>query len=130
MLLFVLFQMGAIVRMANLQPALASQISLIAPLELVAGVVWMALGAWVLMNLLRRKPGSAQQTAWIIIGFSIYSLIRLFLFSQAEYDRGRLLFLGIIILLALTIPAAGLVRSARLKIHSTEIIHNDRKIQD
>lgn len=45
------------------------------------------------------RGAGARQTVLLFSGFSIYSLFRLFIFSQADYDRGRLPFLTLSIAL-------------------------------
>jgi uncharacterized membrane protein YhaH (DUF805 family) len=81
-------------RVLTLPPELAARLTLPLPLEFVAGVVWALVFAYLTLKLLRLH---ARRTAgWALIIFVTYSLLRLFLFAQADYDQQRLPFLVIV----------------------------------
>jgi len=112
--LLALVQLGAAVRGLNVPDALADRISLPLPLEFVAGVLWALVSLGVLALLWRRERRARLYAAWLAVGFSIYSLLRLLLFSQADYDRGRYPFLLVVIALLLILPVAYIVRFRRM----------------
>jgi hypothetical protein len=98
-------ELGAAVRAVQLPGDLAARIHLPMPLEFVASVAWAALSALTSIRLLKRQPNATHHAAWLFAGFILYSAARLLLFTQADYDRQRLPFL-LVILLILIIPAA------------------------
>jgi len=112
--LLALFQIGAAVRALQIPDALAAKISLPVPLEFIASLLWALLALTVLVTLWQRERRARLFTVWLAVGFSIYSLIRLLLFSQADYDRGRFPFLLIVIAVLLILPAAYIVRFRRM----------------
>jgi len=114
--LLAVVQLGTAVRALQIPDALVSQISLPVPLEFIASLLWMLLSLTVLVILWRRERRARLYAAWLAVGFSIYSLFRLLLFSQADYDRGRFPFLLIVIAVLLILPVAYIVRSRRMNI--------------
>jgi hypothetical protein len=106
-------QLGAAVRALQVPDELASKISLPLPLEFVASLLWALIALGVTVLLWRRERRGRLYAAWLAVGFSIYSLLRLLLFSQADYDRGRFPFLLIVIALLLILPLAYIVRLRR-----------------
>jgi hypothetical protein len=92
---------------------LAARVNLPFPLEFIASLLWglAALGVFALLWMRRRE--ARLYAAWLAIGFSIYSLLRLLLFSQADYDRGRFPFLLVVIAVLLFAPVAYLVHHKR-----------------
>jgi len=113
--LLALVQFGAALRALSVPDELAARISLPVPLDFVAGLLWALLSLMALALLWRRERRARLYAAWLAVGFSTYSLLRLLLFSQAEYDRGRFPFLLVIIALLLILPAAYIVRFRRAK---------------
>jgi hypothetical protein len=104
------FQAGAAARGINIPQELLAKTRLSLPLELAASVFWAAAALVVLASLWLRKPRARLYAAWLAVGFSIYSALRLLLFSQADYDRGRFPFLVVMVALLLVIPAVYIVR--------------------
>lgn len=107
-----LFQFGAAYRALSL-PA---DVSLLPPLEFAAGVIWgiifAALGwqsahrRWLRINVLA------------LVAFIVYSVVRLTIFSRADYDRNRLPFLWVVMSIILI---AAVVYELRLRrMQSTE----------
>ena len=80
-------QFGAAIRALQVPQTVAEKISLPLPLDFVASLLWALISLTVLVLLWRRARRAHLYAAWLAIGFSIYSLLRLLLFSQAEYDR-------------------------------------------
>lgn len=93
----VIFQAGAALRIVQLPGGLAAQISLRPPLEFTASVLWAILAVLVFRLLWIRRPNANIHALSLLVVFSIYSLLRLLLFAQADYDRRRLGFLTIVI---------------------------------
>ena len=112
--LLALVQVGAVVRALQVPNALAARISLPLPLEAIVSLLWALLSLGVLALLWRRERRGRLFAAWLAVGFSIYSLIRLLLFSQADYDRGRFPFLLVVIAILLILPVAYIVRVRRI----------------
>jgi hypothetical protein len=112
--LLAVVQVGATVRALQVPDAVAARISLPLPLEAIASLLWVLLSLGVLALLWRRERRARLFAAWLAVGFSIYSLIRLLLFSQADYDRGRFPFLLVVIAILLILPVAFIVRARRI----------------
>ena len=53
--------------------------------------------------LARRNGHAVRYTAWLFVLFILYSLLRLMIFAQADYDRGRLPFLVIVAALMISV---------------------------
>jgi hypothetical protein len=118
--LLALVQVGAALHALQIRPELAAQVSLSMPLEIAASLIWALLSAVVTFALLRRQPRAIHYTAWLLIGFTVYSLGRLALLAQADYDRQRLPFLAVASLVLLLIPTAYVVRPPRAATQPTE----------
>ena len=108
--LLVLFQFGAVVRTLNAPYPNEVHINLSIPFELIASLLWMLAALAVFVLLWARVRGAKLYAAWLAVGFSIYSLLRLLLFSQADYDRGRFPFLAVMLAIILFVPVAYIVR--------------------
>lgn len=102
--------LGTAVRAVTLPPELAAQVSLLLPVEVVAGAVWAALFARVTWGLIRSKRGAVGLALTLALAFATYAAARLLLFARADYDRGRLPFLWVT--LGLILLAAGFARAA------------------
>ncbi|MBL8154766.1 MAG: hypothetical protein JNM70_11335 [Anaerolineae bacterium] len=91
-----LFQGGAAVRVLHIAPDLAAQITLSLALEFVVSLLWTGTAALTARALWLRRAAAGRQARAVLIGFVGYSLLRLILFAQAPYDRGRLPFLLVV----------------------------------
>jgi hypothetical protein len=126
--LLAVFQAGAAFQVLRIPGELAAQISIPLPLEFITSGLWACLAAIVTIGLWQRRRGVEKKAVGLLIAFMIYSLLRLIVFARADYDRGRLVFLT---LLLIVITAYIVIRSfLSSKRHSTEIIENDRRPQD
>lgn len=94
----------------NTPREISEQVALPMSLWFVSGVMWAVTALYGVRRLWRRERGSKAFAGWVIVGFSIYSALRLFLYAAADYDRGRLPFLVIMVGLILLLPARRLVR--------------------
>jgi hypothetical protein len=106
-------QFGAAMRALQVPPTVAEKISLPLLLDFIASLLWTLISLAVMVLLWRRVRRARLYAAWLAIGFSIYSLLRLLLFSQAEYDRGRFPFLLVVVALLTILPVAYIVRIRR-----------------
>jgi cytochrome bd-type quinol oxidase subunit 2 len=107
---FALFQLGVIIRNATLPPELAAVVTLPLGLEFILSIVWLLLFVDVTFALMRKNPPPVNRAVWLICVFIIYSVARLVLFVRADYDRQRLPFVLIVVILMLIFPAVYLMR--------------------
>lgn len=67
-------------------------------IQALLSLLWTITGGIALLRLLgRRSPWASAQAVGILLGFAAYSLFRLLLWSQADYDRGRGLVWGVLL---------------------------------
>jgi|GEM_PF-6056624 hypothetical protein len=120
---FALFQVGTACRALSRVPEAGA---LPPPLwDGVAALAWSGM-ACVMLRLLWRGTG-LRLLLRFLIGFSIYSVFRLFIFSQADYDRGRLSFLTMWLVGCV---AAALVWNRYANRISNGVSSHDREPQD
>ena len=103
-LLMLLVQLGALQHLTTIPPEVAAQLSLSLPLELVLTLAWALIFAWLTVNLWRGVPTRRLWQALLL--YAATSVLRLLLFTRADYDRGRLP----ILLFALLLAAIFLIR--------------------
>ena len=97
-LLMLLVQFGALYNLTAIPPEIAAQLSLILPLELALTLAWALIFAWLAVTLWR---GAQTRRLWQALAlYAVVSVMRLLLFARADYDRGRLPFLLLTLLLA------------------------------
>ena len=58
-------------------------------LQALLSLVWVVVSGVGLLRLWRRSLWASTQAVGILLGFAAYSLLRLLLWAQADYDRGR-----------------------------------------
>ena len=95
-----LYQAGVALHALRVPPELVAQVHLPLALDFVAGVLWALLFILGAVNLVQKRP--ASYNVRVISGFIVYSVVRLGLFAQADYDRQRLPFLLVVFILAIT----------------------------
>lgn len=105
-----LFQAGAAAQALTLPPAAAELVSLPLALQFVAGGVWALIFGCIVVTLIQTQPHSRRWAWWAVAGFATYSVLRLLLFAQADYDRERLPFLLLLMFSFLAITAAYTLR--------------------
>jgi hypothetical protein len=115
-----LFQAGAVLHVLQIPGELVTQISLPPTLELIANIAWAFFAAAVWVGLWTRRVGMEKKAVWLLVGFSVYSLLRLIVFVRADYDRGRLGFLTLMVILISVYAAVKTFLFS--KKHPTEII--------
>jgi peptidoglycan/LPS O-acetylase OafA/YrhL len=113
--LLLLFQVGAVVNTFRLPPDLAAQVSLNPALQAVAGALWAVAAGVVMVRLLQRVPGAKQSALWLLVAFGVYTVVRLVLFTRADYDLGRLPFLLVVSALLICIPVVSIARAGRAR---------------
>ncbi len=128
--ILMIIEAGAAVHSLYIAPGLEAQVSLSPPLEFVASAIWGLLAAFVTVTLVRRKARALIYAAWLLIGFIGYSLARLAIFVQADYDQQRLPFLFVAAFILLLIPTVFILRPVRVAAQPTENSGNGRKPED
>jgi len=111
--LLALFQMGAVIYALQLPPDLALQLPFSPALNMVAGVIWSLIALFITLRLIQQQPGAGQGAAWLWAAFGVYTVVRLVLFTRADYDLGRLPFLLVVSALLICIPVVSIARSGR-----------------
>src|SRR5688500_2429237 len=66
-------------------------------IQALLSLLWTVTGAIALLRLWRRSPWASAQAIGILLGFAAYSLLRLLLWAQADYDLGRRLLWGVLL---------------------------------
>jgi hypothetical protein len=130
MALLALFQIVSVIRVLNLPDDLAGQVSLLTPLDVIAGLVWAGIFTATVLALVRKHVHALRYAGWALLGFVLYSIARLLFFSRADYDRGRLPFLLVIAVATLCIPVIFLIRTAWIRRHTRENFDNGNRPQD
>ena len=107
-LLLLLLQLGALQHLRNLPPDFAAQLSLSLPLERALTLAWALIFAWLAVTLWR---GAQTRRLWQTLAcYAALGFLRLLFFARADYDRGRLPFLFLALLVAFALlwrPAGG-----------------------
>ncbi|NWG17961.1 MAG: hypothetical protein HXY41_15155 [Chloroflexi bacterium] len=123
--LLAIFQAGAAGRALGVSEAARVPVSLPSALAFAGGAVWALVWVLVALALWRRQARACRYAAWAGVGFAFYSLGRLAVFAQADYDRQRLPFLTIAIFAFSTVLLISIIRSS--KVHATESMEHGRK---
>ena len=105
-----LFQMGAAYRAVTTPPQLAAVVALPLIVEFVLSGLWVLLFIYTTFALIRQKSSAVYRAILLMSVFIIYSVARLILCARADYDRQRLPFLLILVILTLIFPAVYLIR--------------------
>ena len=100
-----------VIRMLQLSDELVPQLSLLIPLEIFFGLFWTGVFIFFALRLAQNKPYALRYTLGMVMLFVLYSLIRLVLFAQADYDAGRTPFLLVGTIVVLLILVLLLIRS-------------------
>lgn len=58
-------------------------------IQVALNCAWAGVSGLTLLRLKWRSPWAKPQAVGILIGFAVYSLLRLLVWTQADYDRGR-----------------------------------------
>lgn len=102
MTLLVITQAGFVVRLLRLPDGVGGDLALSPIAQMIGAGFWALIFAWAAYSLLSGQRRGVNRALWLVIGFILYSVLRLLLFAQADYDRQRFPFL-------IVVSAAGLV---------------------
>ncbi len=123
--LLAIFQASAAWRALSVTDEMRALVSLPVALEFAAGAAWALLWTLAALGLWQGRARARFYAAYAGVGFAFYSLGRLAIFAQADYDRQRLPFLAIIIFALSIILMIYINRSS--KVHATESMEHGRK---
>ncbi len=79
------------------------------PVHSILSALWGIILLWGVVLVARKKRSALPYMSWSIIAFVVYSLLRTIVFTQSDYDQGRLPFLIIITVAGLAIPVISLL---------------------
>ncbi|MGB1286295.1 MAG: hypothetical protein ACPG7F_07180 [Aggregatilineales bacterium] len=105
--IFALFQITNAFTVLQHPEAITAFVSSPVWLNSTLSLLWAGLFGFAALRLVRMRQNAIGYTVRLFMLFAAYSLLRLILFTQADYDRNRLPFL-IIIVLMLLIAYAGM----------------------
>jgi hypothetical protein len=97
LLLLFLVQVGTIIELLTLPPDIVNELYFSRNAQMMIAVTWASVSLWVIMGIVRGKTYYSKHGLWIIYGLIVYSLLRLVLFAQADYDRQRVPFLVVLL---------------------------------
>lgn len=97
LVLLTLHQLGAVLTVLRLPDDVVASLSLPVWVQVVAGSVWTLIFGWTTVLLFRRMM-RPMRALWLVAVFILYSLLRLLLFTRADYDRQRLPFLIVVVM--------------------------------
>lgn len=126
MTLLAIIQAGSVVRLLRLPDGVANNMALSPTIQTIGSFFWALIFTWAAYSLLSGSHREVKRALWLLIGFILYSVLRLLLFAQADYDRQRFPFLivmsaaGLIIIVSVSLVRQALV--ARPIINRTENI--------
>lgn len=95
MVLLMIYNIGAVVSAWQLRDIVSSNAVW---LHIVGSVFWIGVFIWVTSSLWRGER-SKHRALMLIIAFALYNIVRLGVFTQAEYDRQRLPFVLVMTIL-------------------------------
>lgn len=116
-LFLAVFQVNVALRALQTPGVIAAQIALPLLLDALASGWWAFFALWISWRLLRGRPGGGQVIA-LFAGFTLYSVFRLALFAQADYDRHRLSFLVIAALMIWAIVLISFLLTKPMRLQS------------
>ena len=112
--LLVIYHIVDMIRVLRFPAEFADSLSLPVPLRLMTGVTWGLLFAWSMLDVVKRNPASVNRARYLLVLFVLYSVVRLLIFTEADYDRQRLPFIIAVLIVLLII--IGLVRWIRVRL--------------
>ncbi len=105
-LTLLLLQAGALLHLSRIPPELVPRLSLSLPLEFTLALAWALIFAWLAVTLWHGSPTCRLWQALAL--YLVLGLARLLFFARADYDRGRLT-----VLLLVLLPAAAILSLRR-----------------
>lgn len=127
-LLLLLYNVAAVAYLLTLPSDIADNVALSHHAQIMISVTWVGLFACSMMGLVGGGSTTFCRSNWLIPGFIGYSLLRLFIFSQADYDRHRLPALGGGVGLMLTAYALACMLQGRVM--RVDFSQNKEKLTD
>lgn len=103
-----IIEFGAAYHALNLPPNLT--LSLIRPLEAIAALIWALLLTGATWSIAYFRERNLRTGIYVLVGFVVYSLARLLVFTRADYDHERLRFLTVVTILILIAGVVYLMR--------------------
>lgn len=103
-----IIEFGAAYRAVNL-PADVT-ISLSRPFEAIAALAWALLLTAATWRVTWYRERNLRTSVYVLVGFIVYSLARLLIFTRADYDHNRLRFLTVVTILVLIASVVYLMR--------------------
>ncbi|MFN8564152.1 MAG: hypothetical protein U0703_21615 [Anaerolineae bacterium] len=105
-----IIQFGAAYRAMTLPSDLARQVSLLPELEFVAALAWAVLLSAATYRVAWYRVRNLRTGVYVLVGFVVYSVARLLVFTRADYDHNRLRFLTVLTILVLIAAVVYLMR--------------------
>jgi len=105
-----LYQIFFAIRVFNDSGLYGNSLSLSPMLQIGLASVWTILFLTALLGLVRSQDHAVGYSAWLILSFIVYGLLRTSLFAQADYDRQRIPFLVMGTVLILIVPVWSLLK--------------------
>lgn len=102
----------------RLSDDVANSVSMSPVLQIITNLTWALTFTWITIHLAQRKLWAKIRAFWLLVGFIIYSALRLLIFSEADYDSQRAPF--IIALSVIILIVFALLRIARTLIVQSE----------
>ena len=116
-----IIEFGAAYRALNLPPDVT--ISLSRPFEAIAAITWALLLTGATWRVAWFRERNLRTSVFVLVGFIVYSLARLLIFTRADYDHNRLRFLTVATILVLIAAVVYLMRPVARRVLSTENSH-------
>ena len=104
----------------RLSDEVVDSVSMSPLLQIITNLTWALTFTWITILLALRKSWGKIRAFWLLVGFIIYSALRLLIFSKADYDSQRapfLIALSVIILIVFVL----------LRIVRTLVVHSEPK---
>jgi hypothetical protein len=107
-LVLAIIEFGAAYRALNLPADV--MISLSRPFEALAALAWALLLTAATWRVAWYRERNLRTSVFVLVGFIVYSLARLLIFTRADYDHNRLRFLTVMTILVLIAAVVYLMR--------------------
>lgn len=116
-----IIEFGAAYRALNLPVDVT--VSLSRPLETLAALVWALLLTAATWRVAWYRERNLRTGVFVLVGFVVYSVARLLVFTRADYDHNRLRFLTVMTILVLIAAVVYLMRPVVRRMQFTENSH-------
>ena len=116
-----IIEFGAAYRALNLPADVTNSLS--RPLEAIAALAWALLLTAATWSVAWYRERNLRIGVFVLVGFIVYSLARLLVFTRADYDHNRLRFLTVLTILVLIAAVVYLMRPVVRRVLPTENAH-------